>query len=435
MSENVYNKKTIHAWVFYDWANSVYSLVISTAIFPIYYNNVTIAPDGSDVVRFLGMSFPNTALYSYALSFSFLLVVILSPVLSGIADYSSRKLTFLKRFCYIGATSVAMLFFFTGRENIWIGIVFTILASVGFWGSAVFYNSFLPEIAPKKYQDKISAKGFSMGYFGSSLLLILMLVFIQKHEWFGVPDSGMATRISFILVAVWWAGFAQITFRGLPKSAARKPIGFSNVVDGYNRIIDVWKKLKTMPVLRRFLVAFFLLSTGVQTVILLATPFGTKALKLGAAEMVITILLIQFVAIAGATLFAWISSRKGNFFALKVALVLWMLVAITAWSLGPDDPLVRYKFFALGGFVGLVLGGIQSIARSTYSKMLPKKDNHTTFFSFYDVTEKFAIVVGTFSFGFIEEITGSMNNSALLLSVFFLLSLILISTLKFDFNK
>ena len=360
-----YNKKTIRAWVFYDWANSVYSLVIATAVFPIYYSNITTRDDGFDIINFWGMDFPNTALYSYSLSFSFLLVVILSPVLSGLADYSSRKLSFLKRFCYLGAASVAMLYFFTDVSNVWIGLLFTVLASVGFWGSQVFYNAFLPEIAPKKYQDSISARGFSMGYLGSTLLLIFLLALIQKHEWFGLPDAGIATRLSFVFVGLWWAGFAQVTFRGLPKPAARKPIHWNNIVDGYRRIWFVWNELKQMPVLRRFLLAFFFLSTGVQTIILLATPFGTKELKLGATEMIITILLIQIVAIGGASFFAWLSGKKGNFFALKVALVLWMLVALTAWSLRAEDPDVQYKFFGLAGFVGLVLGGIQSISRST----------------------------------------------------------------------
>ncbi len=425
--------KAVKAWMFYDWANSVYSLVISTAIFPIYYASVT-STETTDKVLFLGWEVTNTVLYSYALSFSFFLVVMLSPVLSGIADLSSRKKEFLKQFCYMGASAVAMLFFFDGVDTIWIGILATIVASVGFWGSQVFYNAYLPEIVPKAEQDRVSGKGFAMGYFGSSLLLILMMAFIQFHHVFGIPDAGMATRISFVIVAFWWAGFAQITFRGLPKSGNRVQIKGHHILDGYKQLLKTWDKFTHMEGIKIFLVGFFLLSTGVQTIILLAAPFGTKVLGLGSSNMIVTILIIQFLAIAGSQIFSRLSGAIGNIKAIMVALVVWAGISIIAWSLQGDDPNVLYKFYVMGGLVGLVMGGIQSLARSTYSKMLPVKGEHTTFFSFYDVTEKLAIVIGTFFFGFIEEVSGDMHNSALFLAVFFIAALAVLSRVKFDFK-
>lgn len=428
------DSRPARAWMFYDWANSVYSLVISTAIFPIYYSNVT-ATEITDQVNFFGWEITNTVLYSYALSFSFFLVVLLSPVLSGIADLSSRKKEFLKQFCYMGASAVAMLFFFKGVDTLWIGILGTIIASVGFWGSQVFYNAFLPEIVPKKDQDRVSGKGFALGYLGSSILMILTLVFIQFHETFGVADVGMATRISFVIVAIWWAGFAQITFRGLPASGARVKIKSHHIWDGYKQLKKTWDKFQDMVGVKTFLLGFFLLSTGVQTIILLATPFGTKVLGMGATQMITTILIIQFLAIAGSQIFSRLSGKLGNIKAIIIALIIWSGITVIAWSLQADDPLVEIKFYLMGGLVGLVMGGVQALARSTYSKMLPSEGEHTTFFSFYDVTEKLAIVIGTFFFGFIEELSGDMHNSALFLAIFFIASTLVMSRVKYNFKE
>ena len=432
-TKNDYSKEA-KAWMFYDWANSVYSLVISTAIFPIYYASVT-SSEESDLVNFFGWEIVNTVLYSYALSFSFFIVVVLSPVLSGIADLSSRKKEFLKQFCYMGAGAVAMLFFFDGIDTLWIGILGTIVASVGYWGSQVFYNAYLPEIVPKKDQDKVSGRGFAMGYFGSSLLMILMMAFIQFHDVFGISDAGMATRISFVIVAIWWAGFAQITFKGLPKSGSKVKIKFHHIWDGYKQLLKTWDKFQDMQGIKTYLLGFFLLSTGVQTIILLATPFGTKVLGMGTTQMITTILIIQFLAIAGSQIFSRLSGALGNIKSIIIALVVWTAISGIAWSLQGDDPLVEYKFYGMGALVGLVMGGIQSLARSTYSKMLPSVGEHTTFFSFFDVTEKLAIVIGTFFFGFIEGITGDMHNSALFLAVFFLAAIIVMSRVKFNFEE
>ena len=432
-TKNNYSKEA-KAWMFYDWANSVYSLVISTAIFPIYYASVTSSGE-SDLVSFFGFEIVNTVLYSYALSFSFFIVVVLSPVLSGIADLSSRKKEFLKQFCYMGAGAVAMLFFFDGIDTLWIGILGTIVASVGYWGSQVFYNAYLPEIVPKKDQDKVSGRGFAMGYFGSSLLMILMMAFIQFHDVFGISDTGMATRISFVIVAVWWAGFAQITFKGLPKSGSKVKIKVHHIWDGYKQLLKTWKKFQDMQGMKTYLLGFFLLSTGVQTIILLATPFGTKVLGMGTTQMITTILIIQFLAIAGSQIFSRLSGAFGNIKSIIIALVVWTAISGIAWSLQGDDPLVEYKFYGMGALVGLVMGGIQSLARSTYSKMLPSVGEHTTFFSFFDVTEKLAIVIGTFFFGFIEGITGDMHNSALFLAVFFLAAIVVMSRVKFNFEE
>ena len=420
------DKKLINAWAFYDWANSVYSLVISTAVFPLYYSAVT---DGK-IVSFLGMEWDHPdSLYSYALSFSFLIVAFISPILSGIADYTGSKKKFMKFFCFLGSFSVMSLYFFDGIDTVWIGIVFTVLASIGFWASLVFYNAYLPEVAHPEQQDRASAKGFIYGYIGSIILLVINLVMIQKPDLFGITTA-LASRISFVMVGLWWIGFAQITFKRLPNDMYNKKPEEDYIWKGFKELKKVAKEFSNYPTLRKFLIAFFLLSVGVQTIILLATIFGSTELGLATIDLIITVLLIQIVAILGAFLFSRLSEKKGNFFALKVTIVIWMIVCFCAFLLHKGLPNVSIYFYSLGAVLGLVLGAIQSLTRSTYSKLLPETEDHATYFSFYDVTEKIAIVLGTFVYGLLYTMTDSMQWSVLCLAIFFLASLIVMSTLK-----
>ena len=420
------DKKLINAWTFYDWANSVYSLVISTAVFPLYYSAVT----KGKTVHFLGMEWehPDT-LYSYALSFSFLIVAIMSPILSGIADYTGSKKKFMKFFCAVGAVSVMSLYFFEGIDTVWIGIVFTVFASIGFWSSIVFYNAYLPEVAKPEQQDRASAKGFIYGYIGSVILLIINLILIQMPDTFGIT-AGMASRISFVMVGLWWIGFAQITFKRLPDDIYNRKPEKDYIWKGFKELKKVWLELRNYSNLKRFLISFFLLSIGVQTIILMAAIFGSSELNLPAMNLIVTILLVQIVAIAGAAIFSRVSEKYGNIKALKITIMVWMLVCFTAFSLDKSQENVAMYFYGLGGLLGLVQGAIQSLTRSTYSKLLPETQDHATYFSFYDVTEKIAIVLGTFVYGLLYAITDSMQWSVLCLAIFFLASFIVISTMK-----
>ena len=447
------DKKLIGAWAFYDWANSVYSLVISTAVFPLFYSAIT---EGKTVI-FLGMKWDHAdTLYSYALSFSFLVVAFMSPILSAIADYTGNKLKFMKFFCWLGGLSVMSMYFFEGLNTAWIGIVCTILASIGFWSSIVFYNSYLPEVAHPEQQDAISAKGFIYGYIGSIILLIFCLAMILAPDTFGfdlsISDTVLANgseaeinnalenaknaaslkamRISFVMVGFWWIGFAQITFKKLPNNSFNRKPEKDFIWKGFKELKKVWIELKEYPTLKNFLIAFFLLSVGVQTIILLATIFGSIELGLGTTNLIVTVLLIQFVAILGAYVFSKVSKKYGNFKAIKITLVIWILVCLAAFMLEKELPNVQNYFYALGGLLGLVLGAIQSLTRSTYSKLLPKTQENATYFSFYDVTEKIAIVLGTFVFGFLIYLTGSMQWSVLSLGLFFIASLVVLSKLK-----
>ena len=425
------SKKLTKAWAFYDWANSVYPLVISTAVFPIYYSSITstFANDAGDV-SFLGIMWNPTSLYDYTLSLSFLIVAFCSPVLSAIADYMGNKLKFMKFFCLLGSLSVMCLFFFTGIETLWVALTFTILASIGFWGSMVFYNAYLPEVAFPEQQDEVSAKGFIYGYSGSVLLLVFSLVMVQKPEWFGIIDPTLAPRITFLLVGAWWLGFAQITYKRLPNNIFNHKPEKDYIWKGIKELRIVLKELEGLPQLKYFLISFFLFSVGVQTMVLMAGIFGSQELGLPTSNLIFTIILVQIVAIFGAYLFSKLSKKIGNIKTLKITLIIWGVVCFTAFSLDTNQANVDYYFYGLGIILGFVLGATQSIGRSTYSKLLPETHDHATYFSFYDVTEKIAIVLGMFIFGLLVSMTGSMQYSVLFLAVFFAFSYIVLSRVK-----
>jgi UMF1 family MFS transporter len=419
------NKKVQRAWVMYDWANSVYSLVITSTIFPVYYNSVTKGVDGSDTVSFFGWEVINTVLYSYSISFSFLVIALLAPLLSGIADASGNKLNFMKFFVYLGSLSCISLFFFTG-ENLEFGIICSVLASVGFSGSIVFYNSYLPEIAKEEEFDMLSAKGFAFGYIGSVILLIFNLLMIQQPDWFRMPTGSFAPRFSFLVTGIWWIGFAQIPFRALPNNPYKKSISADYLLKGYREINAVFRELRAMPVVNRFLASFFFYSMGVQTVMYLAASFGDKELGMPGDQLILTVLIIQLVAIGGSYFFAFVSRRFGNKTSMVIMILIWMGICVAAYFVNSV-----YQFYSLAFVVGLVMGGIQSLSRSTYAKLIPTTTtDHASFFSFFDLTEKVAVVLGTATYGAIEQLTGSMRNSALFLVLFFVLGMIFLSRLN-----
>lgn len=409
------NSRIINAWASFDWSNSVYNLIVTTAIFPIYYLSTTENAFGGENVQFFGLTVVNSVLYTYAIAFSFLVIVFLAPVLSGVADFSGRKKRFMQFFTYLGSLACIGLYFFTG-ENVEYGIACSILASIGFAGSLVFYNAFLPEVATEDKMDRVSARGFAMGYIGSVILLIVNLVLYMKSDLFGFEDGGAATRFGFILVGVWWLGFSQIAFYYLEDRATGKKITFNILGNGIRELKKVYAVVREKTVMMRFLTAFFIYSMGVQTVMLLAPLFGDKEVGMTADEMIFVVLILQIVAIAGAYFFALVSKFRGNGFAISTTLIIWIFICITGYFLKD-----KMSFYGLAGLLGFVMGGVQSISRSTYSKLIPEGTKNTaSFFSFYDVTEKLAIVIGSFSYGFIDQITGSMRNSMVFMTLFFI---------------
>jgi len=419
------SKKVVNGWAMYDWANSVYNLVITSTIFPAYYEAVTGDSNENtliDKIKIGNYEFSNTALYNYILAVAFVIVAFMSPILSSIADYRGNKKQFLRFFCTMGSLSCASLYFFDS-DHIMGGLISVIIACVGFWSSLVFYNSYLPEIAAPEDRDRISAKGFMMGYIGSVLLQIICFVFVLKPELFGIT-VGKASQISFLLVGVWWVSFGWLAISRLPQSKGVKGAHSKNLItQGYKELHKVWIELKTQPLLKQFLVSFFFYNMGVQTVMLAATLYGKSELNIPTTNLIIAILIIQLVAIPGAHLMAKLASKWGNFNTLMVAILIWIGGCIMGYYLPRNSVM---PFYSLAIIVGFVMGGIQSVSRSTYSKLMPETHDTTSYFSFYDVTEKVAIVIGMFSFGFINEITGSQRNSVLALCIFFIIGFVLL---------
>lgn len=422
-------KKLHHYWSMYDWANSAYNLVITSTIFPAYYDAITTQEvDGiiiSDQVQFLGWTLSNSALFSYALAFAYLLISFLSPILSSIADSRGNKRNFLSFFLSFGALACMCLYFFTG-ESVEMGIIPLIFATIGFCGSLVFYNAYLPEIASIEERDKLSARGFAYGYVGSVILQIICFVFVMKAAWFG-QDEAWGSRFSFFLVGIWWLGFGWYAIWHLPKGAKpQHKLEQSIIVSGFKELKKVGQELKQMPVLWLFLISFFFYSMGVQTVMLAATIFGSKVLHLEASQLITTILVIQIVAILGAFLMSKLSGIFGNIKVLIAVVLVWILVCVISYFIQ-----TALHFYIVASVVGLVMGGVQSLSRSTYAKLMPTTQDTASYFSFYDISEKVAIVLGMFSFGFIDQLTGSMRNSIVALVVFFFIGLVsLIFTLK-----
>ena len=408
------SKKLITAWAFYDWANSVYPLVISSAIFPIFYGALTIERNElgekiNDTVNFLGIDFNNDTLISYVTAAAFLVVSILSPLLSGIADYVGNKKNFMKFFCYLGAVSCIGLFWFD-LEVLWFGFLCYFFALIGFWSSIVFYNSYLPDIAFEDQQDKASAKGYSLGYLGSVILLIFCLLMILKFEWFGFEDEGFPTRLSFVLTGIWWIVFSQYSYYYLPKGNKKSRLTKNVIFNGFREIKKIWNSLNQNKTLKKYLVAFFVYSMAVQTIMLIATYFGIEELDWGdqnpTTGLIISILLIQLVAIVGATLTSRLALKFGNIKVLIFINLIWIAICGYAYFITTPN-----QFYIAAASVGMVMGGIQSLSRSTYSKMLPANTVDTTsFFSFYDVAEKIGIVIGMFSYGLVAQITGSVRQ-------------------------
>jgi UMF1 family MFS transporter len=466
-------KKVINGWAMYDWANSVYNLVITTTFFPIYFTAATRHHFKSEMIPFLGHHFVNSSLYSYSLAAAYLVIALFYPILTSIADTRGNKKNFMRFFCYMGAIGCSLLYFFDG-SNLGLGIGCFILASMGYVGSLVFYNAYLPEIAAPEDQDRVSAKGYAYGYIGSVILQIIGFVLVLMIH----KDPFLGPRLTFLLVGIWWAGFAQMTFAVLPKVKRTVTKRTNIFIAGFVEVRKVYNEVKKMAVLKRYLRGFFFYSMGVQTVMMAATLFGSKLLGLEDSKLIITVVLIQLVAIVGAIWMSRLSARYGNIRVLMGVIVFWILLCVSAWltagqaehlklfhdriaelqqqkedlqakkgqidavafatedgnieaelsrwkhDLAPHQEPIEYSFYALALGVGLVMGGIQSLSRSTYSKLMPETKDTASYFSYYDLTEKFAIVIGMFSFGFIDDMTGSMKNAVLFLILFFVIGLI-----------
>lgn len=405
------------AWTMYDWANSVYSLVITTAIFPIFFNALTSERNEAgeiinDTVIFWGRELVNTQLYSYVLGASFFFVIIASPLLSGMADVTGRKLQMMKIFCYTGSLGCVSLYFFNPEHLEW-SMAALFFANIGFWGSLGFYNAFLPEIAPPEEHDRLSARGFAMGYVGSVLLLLLCLGLI-------IGIGSQFTPWAFVMVAIWWIAWSQPTFKTLPSNPFNKKITRDLFGRGFKELRQVARDMSGRKDLIRFLWAFFILSMALQTIMLMASSFGIKEVNLKDNELIVAIIAVQLLSIPGAFFVSWVSSKIGNIRTLMGCVVVWAGVCVYTYGLVNDVT----GFYVAAGIIGFMMGGTQSLNRSSYSKMIPETQDHASYFSFYEVLEKGGLIIGMFSWGYIEGFTGSMRSSVLALIGFFAVSLV-----------
>lgn len=472
------NPKTMRAWAVYDWANSVYSLVITSTIFPIYFSLLTTLSYKKEFVEetkqwidvplraninLFGQEYHPDAIYGYSLTLSFIIVVFLSPFLSSLADTIGNKKSFLQFFCYLGATSCMGLAMFTGMQNVFLGLLFSITASVGFWGSLVFYNSFLPDIATPDKQDALSARGYVYGYIGSVVLVIICLILIMVVAE-NPKESLLYTRVSFLLTGAWWFGFSQYTFKHLPQFGNVKDklpkdlvlLNYKNILqkhdeqggffavlkdnirfyldiakESFKELFKVGKTLFGNQNLKFFLSSFFFYSVGMQTIFLMATLFGKSEINLSQDKLIATLLIIQIEAIIGALIFSWLSKKIGNKNVISITIILWIVACLSAYYLNKENPNVEYQFYGIAGIIGLVMGGLQAMSRSTYSKLLPENSmDNTTYFGFYDVLEKLAIILGTFIFATLIDQFNNMRYAALSMTIFFFLGLVFIRFLR-----
>ena len=427
-------KKVVNGWAMYDWANSVYNLVITSTVFPAYFESITGDNNEAtkqDTVSFLGREFINTSLYNYTLAFSFLIVAAILPLLSSIADFKGNKKSFLRFFMTVGSIACSTMFFFD-KSNLGLGIVCMIFSCIGCWAGLVFYNSYLPEIAAPNDRDRISAKGFAYGYVGSVILQLLSFVLILKNDLWGI-STGLASQLSFLMVGIWWFSFGNFSLSRLPKPIPAGDTNQKNLLsNGYLELKKVAGQLLNKPVLKRFLLSFFFISMGVQTVMLAATLYGKSELRIETTSLIIAILIIQLIAIPGAFAIAKLSEKTSNLFALTVCIFVWIAICIGAYFIPAKNEIA---FYSLAVVVGFVMGGIQSLCRSTYAKLMPETRDTASYFSFYDVAEKIAIVIGMFSFGFINELTGSQRFSVLALMVFFIIALVFLLFTQWALKK
>ncbi|HEX5625492.1 MAG TPA: MFS transporter [Saprospiraceae bacterium] len=411
------NKKAELGWVLFDWANSSYSLVISTAIFPIYFLDQT-----NDLIHFGSFSLSNASVYAYTVSLAYLCISFLSPVLSGIADYGGYRKTFMRVFTTLGSLACMSLFLFDGNDKTWLGISAFLVATASHAGSLVFYDSYLSQLVPVERRDQLSARGYAFGYIGSVILMCMNIAMIQKPDWFGLADGQIAARIAFFSVGLWWLGFSQFSFAWLPKDLMPEHHKI-DLMRGVRELQKAWHHVREDSNTKKYLAAFFFYSAGVQTVIYLASAFAKEELKFDSGELILVILILQLVAIAGALGFAWLSKKTHNLSTMKIMIMIWALICLLAYFVES-----QIQFYVLAALVGLVLGGVQAISRSTYSKIIPKSHpDLACFYSFYNVIYYASIVFGTFMFGFINQYTGTMRGSVLALMVFFIAGWLIIN--------
>ena len=408
----------------YDWANSAYITTAAVALLPNYFAQAVVGEAGVDL---LGMNISATALWGYMLGTAAFLVFLFAPVLGAIADFSSAKKRFLMGFAYMGSLFATMLYF-CGAGDVGLTIVLFIGTQVCFVGANVFYDAFLPQIASEDKMDSVSAKGYAFGYVGGSIQFGIALALIAMHEGVGISIT-LAARIGMAMTGIWWAGWSLLTLKYLkeektpyqfPEAHRNTPTPIAYLTLGISRTLLTAKRVGRFKHLTLFLVAYMIYNDGIHTVTSMSTIYGTEELGLSTTALMVTLLLVQVVAIGGALIFSRLANRIGAKRSVMFALVLWSGVVTYGYFIHTAT-----EFFVLGIVVGLVLGGTQALSRSFYGSMIPEQAS-AEFYGFYSVFSKFSSIWGPVTFGVIEQITGSARLAIISLMIFFIVGLILL---------
>ena len=418
------DRKQIFGWVMYDWANSAYITTVTVAVLPAYFASVIIPAEGLTIGN---TTYQATALWGFLISLSAFFVFIFAPILGAISDFSSSKKKFLMFFCYSGSLAACLLFFCkAGDIALTIGLF--LIAQIGFVAANIFYDAFLPQIASEDKLDWVSGQGFAFGYIGGGLQFALSLGLIAAHQSLGI-SAELAARLAILMAGLWWGGFTLITFvylkevkatEELPKEYRHLPKWLAYTQVGLVRTVVTVRKVKLFRQMFMFLIAYLIYNNGIQTVITMATIFGKEELNFNTNTLMITLLMIQFVSILGALVFSKLASIISAKNALMITLVGWSVVVIYAYFLQTPT-----EYFILGGLVGLVMGGSQSLSRSFYGAMIPAKAS-AEFYGFYSVFNKGSAIFGPLLFGIISQVTGNARNSILSLIIFFIVGLVLL---------
>ena len=410
----------------YDWANSAYITTVGVGLLPIYFREGIVGADG---VVFFEQTFSATALWGFMVGSAALLVFLIAPVLGAIADFSAAKKRFLLCFAYLGSL-FATLLYFCQPGDVKLTIVFYTITQVCFIGANVFYDAFLPQLVSEDKLDSVSAKGFAFGYVGGSLQFGISLALVAMHEKIGITDQALAVRIAMAMSGIWWAGWTLFTLKylkevraeqGLPEKFRNQPRLLAYLYLGISRTVATAKKAGHFKHLTLFMLAYVVYNDGIHTVTNMAAIYGKEELELSATDLMVTLLLVQVVAIGGSMLFGWLANRIGTKRAVMSSLVLWSGVVTYAYFIHTAT-----EFFILGMVVGIVLGGTQSLSRSLYGAMIPEKAS-AEFYGFYSVFSKFSAILGPFTFGLIRQITGTARLAIISLIVFFIGGLILLA--------
>jgi MFS transporter, UMF1 family len=400
-------RRDLRAWAMYDWANSAFQTTIIATVFPIYYQKVAAA--GQDEATAMSR-------FAWATTLAILIVAVVAPVLGAIADYTAIKKRLLAGCVAIGATATAAMFWI-GRGDWQFALLLFVIGNIGVAGSIVFYESLLPHLVEEHELDRVSSAGYAVGYMGGGALLAINLLMIQRPALFGIPDAGTATRLALASVAVWWVVFSIPLFLRVPEPAVRvepdEHAGGNALLAGARRLRETFGELRRYRDAFVFLLAFLLYNDGIQTMIRMATMYGTT-IGLPESAMITALLLTQFIGIPCAFLFGMLAARIGAKVAVFIGLSVYLLITVLGYFM--TTPV---HFFALAILVGIVQGGTQALSRSLFASMIPRYKS-SEFFAFFSVFERYAGVLGPAIFAFVVDHSGSGRAAILAVAVFFI---------------